>query len=196
MESIEIYSNKILFDDKGFMYFDDQFFNKREETHDLQLRDNLILVGDNLGDNFMAEHSDDINYISFCLIDQNLTESNPYYKQNDRIKERLKTNVYDIVIKDDANLDLVPLLIHYCNFTHEDYLVKMDEPSKHFYSQIIAFLDSDDQLPYDSYFRYQKENTLFTNGNLNKPYDQNYTNYIESTAKSIFTTVDKIKKKR
>lgn len=115
---VKIYSNRILFDEQGFMYFDDEFFNKREGACNIKDRQNLILVGDNLGDNFMAEHQQPDNFISICLIDQNLTESNPYYKQNDRIKERLKTNVYDIVIKDDANLDLIPLLIHYCNNTH------------------------------------------------------------------------------
>ena len=135
------------------MYLDDQFFSKKSDTYIDEHRENYVLIGDNLGDNFIAEKKGTLNHISFCIIDQNLTESNPFYKQNDRIKERLKTNEFDIVIKDDANLDLIPLLIHYCCDSHQDYLQAMDEPARTFYTKVLLYLDSDDQRPFDSYFR-------------------------------------------
>ena len=66
---ISIFSNKILFDQNDHMYFDSEFFNKREQCKEVPTRKNLLVIGDNIGDNFMADHKDHNNIISICIID-------------------------------------------------------------------------------------------------------------------------------
>ncbi len=110
-------------------------------------------MGDNLNDDYLKDHKNIENYISFCFIDQNLSESNPEFKQNEKIKEKLKSSAYDVVIKDDANLNLILLIINIINGTANQYVSKLGE-SKSFYSHILQYIQSDNIEYYDSTLHY------------------------------------------
>ena len=109
------------------------------------------MMGDNLNDDYLKDHKDIKNYISFCFIDQNLSESNPQFKQNEKIKEKLKTGAYDIIIKDDANLNLVSLIMHIINGSHFKYINKLHPEPQELYTDILNYILSNNTAPYDSY---------------------------------------------
>ncbi|KAK8796445.1 hypothetical protein WA588_000580, partial [Blastocystis sp. NMH] len=107
---VEIVSNQMVFNDEGVLVgFKGECINstnknmyRRSYVNRQRSRDNIILIGDNLGDIHMSDGVAFQNQISIGLL-------------NDRVEERMQVyrDTFDVVICNDSDLKFVYDLVHY-----------------------------------------------------------------------------------